>query len=276
MWPRSLGMGCAFLRSEKEAVEALHCAIDLGINYVDTAPLYGDSERLVGLGLEGGWRDRVYLQTKTGAYPDGSLDYSGSHTRSSVENSLRRLKTDYLDAVLVHEPLPLDEALGPDRALEELLKMKDEGLLGYTGFGTRSHDDHIRAMETGDVDIALTYLDYTLVDQSAGDTVLVAAREHGVAVILASILGMGRLTGLKPDVEGAEDPVRAKRALAMWQWCGDRGVNVRHLAMQFGLAAPSTASSWPVPRTASRSKMPTSARRQAFFPSTTFIFPVLV
>jgi aryl-alcohol dehydrogenase-like predicted oxidoreductase len=235
-----LGLGCAGFgggnSSDQDAVEGVRRAIELGLDYVDTAPLYGQSERRVGLALEGGWREKIYLQTKMGMYADGTRDYSSAATRSSVENSLRLLKTDYFDAVLIHEPEAFEDAFAPpDRAIDELLKMKDEGLLRHIGIGTRSHDQHRRAIETGHIEIVLTYLDYTLVSQTVADTTLPLARERGVGIILASILGMGSLAGPEPPPDSRGD---GGTALAMWQWCRDNSVNIRHLAMQFGLAAP--------------------------------------
>ena len=107
MTPRSLGLGCAWFGSEKssdrDTIEGVRRAIELGMDYVDTSPGYGESERRVGLALEGGWRDKIYLETKTGTHPERRQDYSAEGTRWSVENSLRLLKTDYLDAVLIHE-----------------------------------------------------------------------------------------------------------------------------------------------------------------------------
>jgi len=88
--------------TDDEAIEAVHRAIELGVNYLDTAPLYGESERRVGLALAGGWREKIYLATKTGTHPEWRGDYSASGTRRSVENSLRLLGTDYLDVCLVH------------------------------------------------------------------------------------------------------------------------------------------------------------------------------
>ena len=99
--------GAGFGRNEitdDQAIEAVHRAIELGINYLDTSPLYGESERRVGLALNGGWRRKVYLATKTGTHPEWRGDYSASGTRRSVENSLRLLKADYLDVCLVHAP----------------------------------------------------------------------------------------------------------------------------------------------------------------------------
>jgi aryl-alcohol dehydrogenase-like predicted oxidoreductase len=245
MTPRALGLGCAPFGgrdgSEAETVEAVRRAIDLGIDYVDTSPLYGDSERRVGQALAGGWRDRVYLQTKTGTHPDRRGDYSAEATRWSVENSLRLLQTERLDAVLIHDPTDIATPLAADHALDELLRMKEEGIVGHVGLGVRSHAFHRRAMETGRTEISLTYLDYNLIDQSAREGVFPTARQHGVGLILASVLGMGLLTGLEPDPvdERRKYPGRDREPVAhrMWSWCRERGVNIRHLAMQFCLAA---------------------------------------
>ena len=98
----------------------------MGIDYVDTSPLYGESERRIGLALADGWRDRVYLQTKTGTHPTRRGDYSAAATRWSVENSLKLLGTDYLDSVLIHDPEDIEVPLAKDHALEELLRLKEQ------------------------------------------------------------------------------------------------------------------------------------------------------
>jgi aryl-alcohol dehydrogenase-like predicted oxidoreductase len=244
MRPLALSLGCAFCGADKysdsEAVEGIRRAIELGIDFVDTSPLYGESERRVGLALEGGLRDKVYLETKTGTHPDRRGDYSAEATRWSVENSLRLLKTDYLDSVLIHDPQDIEDPLGPGRALDELIKMRDKGLLKHIGVGLRRHDFHKRAIETGEIEIVLTFLDYTLLDQSVAETTFPLAREHDVGLILASVLGMGSLTGLEPDpeVEKRRNPDGEPVAHRMWSWCRDRDVNIRALAIQFCLAAP--------------------------------------
>lgn len=243
MRPRALGLGCASAGSNKytdeEAVAGVRRAIELGIDFVDTSPLYGESERRVGLALAGGWREKVYLETKTGTHPQRRGDYSAEGTRWSVENSLRLLKTDCLDSVLIHDPGDIEDPLAPGHALDELLKMKEKGLLRHIGLGVRSHDFHRRAIETGEIEIILTYLDYTLLDQSVAKTTLPLARQHDVGIILGSVLGMGLLTGEEPDpeVDRRRNPSGEPRAHAMWQWCRDREVNIRHLAMQFCMAA---------------------------------------
>ncbi len=233
---RALGLGCAWFgskqSSDRDTVEGVRRAIDLGINFLDTSPYYWESERRLGSALAEGWRDRVYLQTKTGTHPQCRGDYSARATRWSVENSLRLLRTDYLDSCLIHDPDDIELPLAPGHALDELLQMKEEGLVRHVGLGVRSHEFHRRALETGNMDIVLTYLDYTLLDQSAAETVLPWALEWDAGVILASVLGMGLLAGLKPN------PVKDPLAHAMWRWCRARGVNIRHLALQFCLVAP--------------------------------------
>lgn len=242
---KALGLGCAFFGqkdavTDRDAINGVRRAIDLGLDFVDTSPLYGESERRVGLALEDGYRNRVFLQTKTGTHPERRHDYSAAATRWSVENSLTLLKTDHFDSVLIHDPPDIEHALKPGAALDELLKMKREGMVRHIGLGVRSHDFHIRAIETGHIDVVLTYLDYTLLSQTAAETVLPLAKKRDVGVILASIQGMGLLAGAEPDPETERRRYPGKEPVAhrMWQWCQARGVNIRHLALQFCLAAP--------------------------------------
>ena len=234
MRPKALGLGCAFFgashHTDRDAIEGIRRAIELGINFLDTSAGYGESERRVGLALEGGWREKVYLETKTGTHPERRGDYSAEATRWSVQNSLKLLKTDYLDAVLIHDPPDIEDPLAPGRALDELLKMKEEGIVRHIGLGVRSHDFHRRAIETGHIEIILSYLDYTLLNQSAAKTTIPLTEQHDVGLILASILGMGKLGGREPK----DDP----KAHTMWQWCRDRGLSIRHLAIQFCMALP--------------------------------------
>jgi aryl-alcohol dehydrogenase-like predicted oxidoreductase len=105
--------------------------------------------------------------------------------------------------------------------------MKAEGIIGHVGLGVRSHDFHRRAIETGDIDIVLTYADYTLLNQSAAQTTLPLAAQHDVGLIVASVLDLGGLTGRDP-----QKPL-AQRMVA---WCEERRVDIRHLAIQFCMA----------------------------------------
>jgi aryl-alcohol dehydrogenase-like predicted oxidoreductase len=244
MRPKALGIGCAWFGADKssdqDAIAGIRRAIELGLDYIDTSAGYGQSERRVGIALADGYRDKVHLQTKAGTHPDHRGDYSANTIRWSVENSLRQLQTDYLDSVLIHDPSDIEIPLAPGHALDELLKMKEQGLIGHIGIGVRQHEFHRRAIETGQIEIVLSFLDYTLLDQSVAQTTLPLAKERGIGVILASVFAMGTLTGQEPDAETERrrNPDGEPRAHRMWSWCQTRDINIRHLAMQFCLAAP--------------------------------------
>jgi aryl-alcohol dehydrogenase-like predicted oxidoreductase len=242
---KAMGLGCAYFgapyHTDQDAIEGVRRAIELGINFVDTSPLYGESERRVGLALEGGYRAQVYLETKTGTHPLHRGDYTAEGTRWSVENSLSVLKTDYFDSVLIHDPRDIEDPLASGHALDELLQMKQEGPVRHVGLGCRPHAFHKRAIETGQIEIVLTFLDYTLLDQSAAQTAIPLARQHDVGLIVASILGIGTLTGREPQ----DNP----RAHAMWSWCREKGVDIRHLAVQFVMALPMDGMVMPGPGT---------------------------
>ncbi len=244
MRPNALALGAAWMwqKQDAEVIGAIRRGIELGINYIDTYP--GHAEHLWGEALSDGLREKVYLQAKVGTHPERRKDFSAEGTRWSVTNSLKSLRTDYLDSVLIHDPIDMESVLAPGRALDTLLEMKAEGYIRHIGAGVRSHEFHKELIETGHIDVILTFLDYTLLSQSASETTLPQARQHDVGIILASPLGMGSLTGAEPKVEDerrrnpdAPFDIEAK-AYTMWKWCQEREVNIRHLAMQFCLAAP--------------------------------------
>lgn len=240
MRPRALALGAAWLarQPEAEVVRAVRRAVELGIDYIDTYP--GHNEGYWGKALAGVPRDAIYLQAKIGTHPERPKDFSAETARWSVTNSLRDLRVEYLDAVLIHDPADMDDVLGPGRAFEETLAMRDEGLIRHVGLGVRDHDFHRQIIETGEAGVVLTFLDYTLLDRSVATTTFPLAVEHDVGLILASPLGMGLLTGVEPDADTdrRRHGGRESRAHDMWRWCRDRDTNIRHLAMQFCLAAP--------------------------------------
>ena len=137
-------------------------------------------------------------------------------------------KFGHLLCPTIHDPPDIEVPLAPGNALDELHRMKEEGIVRHVGLGCRRHDFHRRAIETGRVELILPFKDYTLLDQSLTDTVLPLARTCDVGIMLGSVLGMGYLAG--------REPTEDRRAHSMWQWCRDRGWNVRDLALQFCLA----------------------------------------
>ena len=164
MMPNALGVGAGYLgdpdRTDVEAIETIRGAIQQGVNFVDTSPYYGVSESRVGLALSDHWREKVYLQTKVGSHPRFLRDFSKEATTWSLENSLSMLRTDYLDSVLIHGPrydieTPLNECL------DVLVDWKAKNRIGHIGIGVRQPEFHKRAIETGQIDIILSFFDYS-------------------------------------------------------------------------------------------------------------------
>ena len=260
MRPNSIGLGAAWWgrhSSEQETIAAIHRAIDLGINFIDTYP--GADEETWGKALAEVGRESVYLQAKVSRVSARRSDHSAASTRSSLEESLRALRTEYVDAVLIHgydqrKDLDAEDMVDPlteGNALDELLKMKAEGKVRHIGIGARSHKVLRRAIETGHIELVLTYLEYNLLTQAAAEDIFPVCRQHDVGVELASPLGMGLLTGTELRFEQEERMIPGKepRAGAMLQWCRERDVEIRHLAMQFCLAAPIDSIVLPGPGT---------------------------
>lgn len=259
-----LGIGGAWLGCSREkpfdsevAVETVLRGLELGINLIDTSGLYigGESERVIGLALEewvrrGGKREDLVLSTKTGTRVR-PYDYSYGHTMQSVETSLRLLKTDWIDVLLVHDPPDLEPVLAPSGALAALQALKAQGTIRAIGLGCRPHDFHQRCIATGEFDVSLCFGDYHLLSQTAVAGVLepVAVRDTGV------LNGMVTMYGLLGD----RDPLQvvaerwpgrvpetmaelARRAHELWQWCQARDVSLLALNLQYCQREPRIAS----------------------------------
>lgn len=252
MTPVCLGLGGAWWgsSSESDTIAGIERALELGINFLDTYP--GQNEDRWGKALAGGRREQVYLQGKVSSHVRNEMtsDHTAAATRRSVENSLRCFDTEYLDSVLIHgydEPDVFDrddtmfeDPLAPGNALDELIKLRDEGKIRHIGIGARRHEVIQRAIDTGEIELVLTYLEYNLLTQAAAQDFFPQCREKDVGVILASPLGMGLLAGRPVDeadelrkIRDAKEP----RAGSMRSWCKERGLDLRHLAICYCLNA---------------------------------------
>lgn len=244
----ALGLGGAGIggsyggSSDDEAIETVRLAIAQGMNYIDTSPLYGESERRLGMALEGGLREKVVLSTKTGTHPERRGDYSWDGTMWSVENSLRLLKTDTLDFVLIHDPDAFEPALAPRGALEALEELKGQGTIGGIGLGVRSHAFHRRAIESDRFDLILTYNDYHPLRTTAL-SLLELAKAHDVGTLNGSPLAHGLIAGEDPDALARENRMRAperdlEAARRFYRWCRERELPMAAVALQFSIRQP--------------------------------------
>ncbi|WP_339843347.1 aldo/keto reductase [uncultured Halopseudomonas sp.] len=177
------------LPDDRQAKDILALAHDLGINLLDTAPAYGISEERLG-GLLGSSRHDWVICTKVGEeFENGQshFDFSAAHTRMSIERSLRRLKTDYLDLVLVHSDGNDIGVLG-EAVYSTLAELKRAGLIRAFGFSGKTIDGGIRGLDEGDC----AMVTYNLQDQQE-KPVLDHALSHNKGILIKKALASGHV-----------------------------------------------------------------------------------
>jgi predicted aldo/keto reductase-like oxidoreductase len=187
----SLGFGAMNLPGVpfEQAKEALNYALDHGINYIDTAAAYKNSEEIIGESISHR-RQEFFLATKT-----GDRDYA--QAKASIERSLLRMKTDYIDLVQVHYVNYVEEykkIMGENGAYEALLEAKKEGKIRFIGISGHRPDLLTRWISKGQYDQVLFHL--SLVQPFALQELIPMAKS----------LGMGR-TSMKPLSGGFVQPV---------------------------------------------------------------------
>ena len=189
------------LKPVSHGVGVVERALELGVNYFDTAPLYGKgrSEEVLGHALKG-VTDDYYLATKVGYFPE-PFDYTRDTVWRGFEASLKRLQRDRVDLVQIHESEQAgwDGVFGKGRTLEALREIRDQGLatfIGLTGSDLVLMRDILK--ESDDFVSVITFCQYDLLVQEAKEVLVPAAAERDVAVIAASPLH-GGLLGSKRD-----------------------------------------------------------------------------
>ncbi|WP_170833929.1 aldo/keto reductase [Pseudomonas argentinensis] len=186
---------------DQQALQLLGLARELGINLLDTAPAYGSSEQRLGPLLRGQRHDWVIV-SKVGEEFDNGLshfDFSAAHTRRSVERSLKRLETDYIDLVLVHSNGDDLAILRDEGVYDTLAELKQAGLIRGFGFSGKTLEGGLLALERGDC----AMVTYNLGEQQERP-VLDYAASHGKGVLIKKALASGHVC-----LDSGVDPVRA-------------------------------------------------------------------
>ena len=258
-----LGLGGAFLGASRDhdnpareraeiASATVRAAVELGINYIDTSPLYqnGVAERSLGVALRGlsaKQRAGVRVSTKVGTRSGMVGQYDGASAHRSLAISREALGCDYLDIVFIHDPVSdehVDQALAAGGAAEAIEELKAAGRVGALGLGVGNHRWHRRCIEDGRVDVVLLPYDYSPARDSAR-SLIELAREHDVGVVSASPYLRGLLAGPDPADPARsrnQEPRDVQRAAAVYAWCRERGVDVGALAVQFSIRNAGVAS----------------------------------
>ena len=270
----SLGLGGAPLGgnaavvTEETALRTIGTALDLGVRYFDTAPLYGHgkSEGFFGRGLASADRDTFVLSTKVGrvlnptaagldagAWVDPLpnevvFDFSRDGILRSIDDSLRRLDMDRIDVALIHDP---DDHQGQAiaEAFPTLAELRSQGVIRAIGAGMNQWEALARFAVEGDFDCFLLAGRYTLLDQSGLSEFLPLCQRKGISVILGGPYNSGILAS---DLSGdatyfyAETPPEVlDRARRIKSVCDRHAVPLKAAALQFGLAHPAVAATIP-------------------------------
>ena len=239
---------------EDESIQILNCALDSGINFVDTANMYntGESERIVGKGLkENGKRDQIFLATKVyNRMGPGPNEWGGTryHIIKACEDSLRRLQTDRIDLYQLHRPMagvPQDETL---RAFDDLVRA---GKVVYIGASTHPAWKVMEALAVSDKMNLARYVSeqppYNLLDRRVENELIPLAQQYGLAILPWSPLAGGILAGRY--AQGIPEDSRAARwGGAMRDRVTDKGVEVAQrldvIAKERGLSSAQMALLW--------------------------------
>ena len=222
---------------DSEGIRSVHAALGLGINFIDTSPLYGDtrSETVLGMALTDTPRDSYYLCSKAGRYYPNRSDFRPENVAASVEASLKRIGVDYLDLILCHdlEYVDIGDALGG--AMPVLQKLKQEGkvkAIGVSGYPLKIYET---ALDITPLDAVLVYAHYNLFDNTLVNLLPRLEREN-VGVIAASPMGMGLLSGtVLPEWHPAPADLRGACIRAL-DYCQSVGKSLPSLALQFAVA----------------------------------------
>jgi aryl-alcohol dehydrogenase-like predicted oxidoreductase len=272
----SIGFGDTYtsrVRSDDEAVALIHRALDLGVTLLDTADVYGDSERQVGKALRGR-RDGVTLATKfgfaTGVSANARREAAGrvvngsaEYVRQACNASLERLGVDHLDLYYLHRvdpQTPIEETVG---AMAELVK---QGKVRHIGLSEPSPATIRRALRVHP--LAAIQTEYSLFSREPEEELLPLLQEEGIALVAYSPLGRGFLGGRfrKPEDLAADDWRRGNPRFQGENFANNLRLadHVRDLAAHKGCTPAQLALAWllsrhdnviPIPGTSSLKRL---------------------
>ena len=246
-----------------DSIRIIHKALDAGINVVDTADAYGDSEQIVGKALKGR-RDDVVLATKFSRPMGTDPNQRGASRRwivTAVENSLRRLQTDYIDLYQLQRPDPGTEIAETLSALTDLIR---SGKVRTIGSSTMPASDIVEAQwvaqRRGLEQFRTEQPPYSILSRGIEREVLPVAQRYGMGTLVWGPFGQGMLTGRVR--KGQQNQLRRAKFFA--HLCDERRIDVveqlipladqaglpmTHLAMAFTIAHPGVTSALIGPRT---------------------------
>ncbi len=230
----------AGMPTEKEAIRLLHAAVEGGINFFDTARLYGKSENLLGKAF-GDRRHQIVLSSKCRHFRnhDGSLPGDRdirALIEASVKESLHALQTGYLDVFMLHQADM--EILENETIASVFCQLKDRGIVRAIGASTYRTEETEKAIASGIWDVV--QLPFSLMDQRQG-VLFELAEKNGVGVVVRSVLLKGLLSNRAENLHPALHAVR--RHIGQYdELVGDDVVDLPTLAVKFALSFHAVSS----------------------------------
>lgn len=218
---------------QTKTTQIIHQALNLGINFIDTAPLYGNglSESFVGNAIRGS-RDKVILSTKVGLIPaygsDGNFGVTvtpltDTNIRASLNKSLSALQTDYIDLLQVHA---FDKNTPVEETFQTLASLVDEGKIRYFGCSNYNPDELQYVSSNVNKKLLSSFVScqahYNMIERRAEDMLVPLCQERGMGIICNRALSRGILTGkYKPNQPIPADS-RALNSPRIRRWLDDR------------------------------------------------------
>jgi aryl-alcohol dehydrogenase-like predicted oxidoreductase len=182
-------------QSDRDSIAAIHRGLELGLNWIDTAAVYGlgRSERVVGEALQD-LEQRPYVFTKASRVADAGGTIVGNLTRASirreVEASLERLRVDTIDLYQLHQPIPEEDI---EEGWQTLVELREEGLVRHVGVSNFNVEQLRRIQSIAPVETLQP--PYSLLAREVENDILPFCQQHGIGVIAYSPMASGLLTG---------------------------------------------------------------------------------
>jgi len=227
-----------------EALQSVRVALDCGLNLIDTSPFYGRgmSEVLLGVALKGVPRESYLLCTKLGRYDLPHFDFSARRVAESVDVSLHRLGTDHIDIMLCHDIEFVEMQQIVDETLPALRKVQEQGKVRFIGFSGYPMKIFRFILDQTDVDVALSYNQYTLQNTRFADEIVPLLKARGVGAMNAGPFSARLLTNA-PLPKWLKEPEGVKAAARRAaELCEQRGTDIAKLALQFSCSNPDIAT----------------------------------
>lgn len=238
----------SFAAEFEQARQAVQYALKAGINYIDTAPGYGNSEEVLGRCLPE-QKTALILSTKLGGRPQPFNPQDADGLRKSVEESLRLLHRDTIDILMIHEPdrgkqydwwTDWDDFQGP--ALDVLAELKEKKIIRYTGLGGTTTTELARLCRSGKFDVVLTAFNYSLLWREAALEVIPAAKSQNMGIVIGSPLQQGALAVRHDEIIKSGAPwlskPRREQFRALYALLDEINIPLPELGLRFVLSNP--------------------------------------